>query len=350
MAASALPSGITRGLPPAAQAMLRSGAASRPTFALPGGTTRAGTRAASSGVAAINPSLRARYPADARQLFDAARGLFRVLIPLAPGLSGMTEAEAMRSPYRAGFAGGRAWGLGEDDDDADELGDYDATLARRKAPAAIEAVKRRARAGTLATPDDAIRAFQRVAGGAPALRADGLYGANTRRALVYYVPSSDASLPPRSGGTWRAPGSAPPRTTSSSPTSSPPTPPGYAEAGTETENPGLPPVGAPTSSTATQAPPEPAGAPQPPPDAAAPGAPPPAFSTPEAEERAFALTPPQPPPPPEIWQTSTPPAPAPPQQPQTVTYYGPGTSTSSSDDGNTFLWLALFYYYTRSKR
>lgn len=339
LASRALPA-QARALLPAATGALRALApsaarafapAARPTVALParGGPVRAGVRVPV-------PAVRARYPVDARQIFDAAAGLFRVYIPVAAssisGLSGLgwiTEAEAFASPYRAPYAGRGGWGLG------DTVRNPEA--ARSKAPAAIAAIKRRLAAGTQRTPDPEVRAFQ-VADGA--LTADGLYGANTRAALAYYAPAPAATLPARPGATWRPPGSAPapaPRTSSGAPA-------GFRQVGTETQNPGLPPV-PPGAPTATAPPSSPVAQPAPPVA--------PAFSTPEAEERAFAppdpfARPPAPPPP--TYTVPSGPAPMVPTAPTMQASYPIGPAPSGGFTDKTWLMLALFFWVTRHHR
>lgn len=229
-AAAMLPGEAGRIARTATGALLPRGAA-RPgaRAALPRGTVSAGAppgarapfRASRPAQAAARPELARRYPPDARQLFDAATNQFRVFLPTAS-------------------SGALSGGMG-----ADPI-----ALAADRAIAAIRATRTGLRR---AIP--AVRDFQRMVPGAV---ADGLYGPNTRAALIWAIPSAASTLPPAAfpGPVTWVPQSSTPTTPAAAPAAPPaprgavyrdasgtPRATGYTEVAQERENPGLAPMG-----------------------------------------------------------------------------------------------------------
>lgn len=217
-----------------------------------------------------------QYPSNARMLWDRGAGVFRVFVPIAGA------AVAISSDSAAAAASG------DEGDDASEvagmlgafkptftislLGELGATPANSKALAAISAVqaftkKNKGKAPAVALP--AVKNFQQVAGGSPALKPDGLWGSNTKAAAGYHAPgvALPATAPKLTGPvTWKpsAGAAGPAKTSPKKPPAgaSFPAPPGYVEVGTEGTNPGLPPAGY-TGPAAPPAPPVPGTPPQP---------------------------------------------------------------------------------------
>ena len=210
-ARAALPRGtVSAGAPPGARAPARGAFRAQPTAA----------RAAQA--AAPRPELARRAGSGARQLFDAATNQFRVFLPTT--------------------SSGALSGMG-----ADPI-----ALAADRAIAALRA----ARGTGLRRAIPAVRDFQRMVPGAV---ADGLYGPNTRAALIWAIPTAASSLPPAAFPgpvTWVPESSATPTTPAPAP-SAPPTPrgavyrdtsgtprvTGYTEVSQHAENPGLAPIG-----------------------------------------------------------------------------------------------------------
>lgn len=302
-----------------------------------------------------------QYPPNARMLWDAGAGLFRVFVPL--------------SGFPVAFSG-----VDEDDDESEVgvglirpsltlslLGATDPTAAA-SAKAAIAAVQafiaKNRRPPAIKLP--AVAAFQRVAGGS-GLKVDGLWGSNTKAAAGYHLPG--VALPAIAPAfnvavTWRPPAAAGPAKTL--PKKPPPKasfapPPGYVEVGTESKNPGLPPAGY-TGPAAPPAPPVPGTPPQP----AAPGGggggavpvikigtaklnPPSPGWSPAGGGPSFLpqLNPPSPgwspagSSPATLWQ----------QDQQWINSGAEYRSGAGGGSGNTPLWLALAYLYaTRNRR
>ncbi|HKU43592.1 MAG TPA: transglutaminase-like domain-containing protein, partial [Polyangiales bacterium] len=142
-----------------------------------------------------HPELRKRYPSDARQTYDARAGVFRVFIPHAGGRLSGVGALVPTLTLSLGAAASSPASSGD-------VASFNRAQAAR-AQLAVNAVKAfiasRAdrRPPGKALPQ--VLAFQqadgqRPGGGVP-LKADGLWGNNTRAAAAYYLGTSAASLP-----------------------------------------------------------------------------------------------------------------------------------------------------------
>ena len=273
------PKAAPKGAPKIAAVGKRPTPAAKPKL-VPVRATPPSTSVALAARAASSPSSAKakQYPPNARMLWDRGAGLFRVFVPIAG------------APV--------AISAGADDDSESEVAGFGAfkpsltfsllgatsPTAQSKAKSAIAAVQsfisKNKKPPAIALP--AVKAFQLVAGGTPALKPDGLWGSNTKAAAGYHAPG--VALPATAPAftkavTWKPSASAagpaktqpkaPPAGASFSP------PPGYVEVGTEPSNPGLPPAGY-TGPAAPPAPPVPATPPRPSaPDGGAPTAVPP---------------------------------------------------------------------------
>jgi hypothetical protein len=210
------------------------------------------------------PKLKAKYPKNARQTWDARAGVYRVFAPR----SGVAGFGAIRPSVT--FALGAS--------------------SSAQATAAVNAVKAFMKSSGNKAPQvalPAVRTFQAADG---LLTADGLWGPNARAAAAYYLGANVASLPPvaapyaRTKVTWIPPGARAPAKAAGAPIPSsaiklpPPAPAGadYVQVGTEKNNPGLPPIGA--TPVAAAAPSKPIVVPSAPTPAPAPGAVPVAVS------------------------------------------------------------------------
>lgn len=237
VAATALRAGINKLAPGAGQAgaLLRTGLNVGVKAALP--TKRIASTVAKAALAPQHrpaPALKRKYPANARQLWDARAGVYRVYVPHGR----MSGLGAFRPTIS--FA----------------LGAATATQAK----AAVSAVQAFMKSSKNQPPQvrlPAILAFQKADG---LLSPDSLWGPNVRTAAAYYLGVAVSSLPPvaapyaKNRVTWVPPGArAQAPSSSSSSAAAPPaptpapsaatTPAGYAQVGTEKQNPGLPPVG-----------------------------------------------------------------------------------------------------------
>lgn len=209
-----------------------------------------------------HPAIAQRYPRNARQTYDKQAGVFRVYAPRGT-LSGRMGALVPTLTLSLGAASSSPASVAA----------FNAQQ-RARAQVAVAAVqqfmKSRAdhRAPGKALPE--VLALQQAdaqrPGGGVALKADGLWGNNTRAAAAYYLGTSVTALPANlpaltTALTWSPPtASAAPalqpaaaapaavvvRPPAAAPASSS-APAGYVEVGHETQNPGLPPVGAPTA-------------------------------------------------------------------------------------------------------
>lgn len=222
-----------------------------------------------------HPELRKRYPSNARQTYDARSGKFHVFIPHAGGAMSGGRMGAL-VPTLTLSLGAAAVGTNP------TVGSQYAAAAY--AQGAVNAVRKfiasRAdkRPPGKALPE--VQAFQLAdaarSGGGVKLKADGLWGNNTRAAAAYYLQTSVTSLPANlpalnTALTWTpptAPAAAPapvlappsvpaavrPPAAVAAPAASSSAPPGYVQVGTESQNPGLPPIGAPSSSSSSAGP------------------------------------------------------------------------------------------------
>ena len=193
-----------------------------------------------------HPELAKLYPKSAKQVFDGTHQVFRVYVP-SSGLSGIRPS--------------LSFSLG--------------AVSGSTAQAAIDAVnayrKQHGSSPTVAVA--AVRAMQRddADGRAGALKVDGLWGPNSRRAASFYTGIGESQLPPvatafaKTKITWQppavraappSPGAAPAPVRAAAPKAAPkpaaapkaapgvpPAPiPGYIEVGHEANNPGLGPI------------------------------------------------------------------------------------------------------------
>lgn len=229
-------------------------------------TTPASTSVALAARAASSPSSAKakQYPPNARMLWDRGAGMFRVFVPIAGAPVAISVGGDEGDSEVAGF------GAFKPSLTFSLLGATSPT-AQTKAKAAIAAVQafiaKNKKPPAIALP--AVKAFQQVAGGAPALKPDGLWGSNTKAAAGYHAPgvALPATAPAFTKGvTWKpsagaaGPAKTQPKAPPAGASFSPP--PGYVEVGTEASNPGLPPAGY-TGPAAPPAPPVPGTPPQP---------------------------------------------------------------------------------------
>jgi hypothetical protein len=231
-----------------------------------------------------HPHVAAKYPKGAKQVFDAVRGLFRVYVP-SSGVHGV-----------GAFAPTISFQLGA----AAASGSSMATLAQAAVNAVNAFVAKNGQPPQVSLP--AVLAFQKADA---QLTDDGKWGPNSQVAAAYYLNTTTAALPPFAKSfastrvTWRAPGATAPLPSKPAPkpatapaskpvtTKAAPKPvakptqqivqhtvtkpdgskvvnvtdagggpiklvpgaplPGYTEVGQEPNNPGLPPVPAPSS-------------------------------------------------------------------------------------------------------
>jgi hypothetical protein len=206
-----------------------------------------------------HPNLRAKYPADARMLFDPGSKKFRVFIPRPAGLHGVVPTLT----FSIGAAPATPAEIKATKD------------AAAKMETALQAfIKKNGRPPAISLPS--VLNFQKTEG---TLRADGLYGDNSKAAAEYYLgrpmPAHAPKMKSKGGLTWKPPAKvvttpegktvvvqpkpkpqpAPKPVVVPTPegnkvvtpvqTDVVPTPGGYTEVGREANNPGLPPVGAP---------------------------------------------------------------------------------------------------------
>lgn len=226
-------------------------------------------------------SVRAKYPKNARQLFDKKAGVFRVFVPS----QGLTASKIAQLRARGGKARPRrlaglgairptiSFSLGATQSQAREAARSPELVALAlKAVRAVDTfTKNRGRPPAVHMP--AVHAFQHAENN---LTVDGLYGTNTHAAISWYLQGTGTKIPPYAPGlrtalTWSPPLAALPPTAPTPqppapsaprpPTASPvapkppaatpkpppgasfPAPGGYVEIGTETNNPGLTPAG-----------------------------------------------------------------------------------------------------------
>lgn len=210
--------------------------------------------------AQINASLRRKYPSNSRQVFDRAVGRFRIFAPVAAGVHGLG---ALQPHFSISFGG---------------LGAAVPASSRpdvvAKAKTALSAVNTFAKNHAGKPPAVHIPAVQAFQVAEKGLSMDGLYGANTRAAMAYYLPPGTklpAVAPALNGKvTWQAPQAAAPapKPVVAKPVApkpivakpvapkpvAPVVPAGYREVGQEAQNPGFPPVGAPETKVGTAKP------------------------------------------------------------------------------------------------
>jgi Transglutaminase-like superfamily len=215
-----------------------------------------------------HPALARKYGRGAQQLFDRKAGVFRVYVPRSSAATVNMSGVGALAPSLTLTLGATI-----------VAGDSPLARMAGAAAAAIAAVQKfiKSRADKRppgkALPE--VLAFQQLdasRGGAGVLKTDGLWGNNTRAAAAYYTGQAVGSLPPNlpalnAAMTWSPPttvvtrdGARPaPASPPGVPQPSPPpppassssAPPGMVEIGTEKNNPGLPPVGAPSSSSSS---------------------------------------------------------------------------------------------------
>jgi hypothetical protein len=237
-----------------------------------------------------HPELQGRYPKNARQLFDAKAGVFRVFVPSA-GLSA-SKVASLRARGGKAKHGHRLSGLGGIRPTISfSLGAVQSAQAARapelvalarKAVQAVETFKRNHNGKPPAIHIPAVHAFQYAEKN---LTIDGLYGTNTHAAISWYLQGQGVTIPAYAPGlrtqlTWspplavlpptaptpQPPPPKPPASSSAAPVKPPapvkpkppagasfPAPGGYTEIGAETNNPGLAPAGY-TGPTAPPAP------------------------------------------------------------------------------------------------
>lgn len=344
-----------------------------------------------------HPELRRKYPPSARMLFDPGSKRFRVFIPKPAAVHGFGAVRPTLT-----FSIGAA---------PSTSAQVNATkVAADKMAKAIEAfIAKNKRAPAVSLP--AVLAFQKSEG---TLKQDGLYGDNSKAAAEYYLgrslPMYAPSMKSKNGLTWKPPAKVvttpqggtvvvqpkPPAPPAPKPVAVPtpegtkvvtpvqtdvvPVPSGYTEVGREANNPGLPPVGAPSSTTTPATKPLPPGPVQRPDD----GVPAPAWTGLPPEEiailKAHAYQPspdatytvvpqwqPGDPLPSQqfpSWQPAGPsaadnalpsdntplPGPVYPHEvdPAYGTSYGPMVRDEERD--NTWLWVALGYFVLRDRK
>lgn len=209
-----------------------------------------------------HPKLRAKYPPSARMLFDPGSKRFRVFIPSRAGVHGL-GAVVPTLTFSIGSAPSTP---------AEIQATKDAAAKMEKAIRAF--IDKNKRPPAISLP--AVLHFQKTEG---TLKADGLYGDNSRAAAEYYLghsmPPHAPALKSKSGLTWKPPAKVvttpegktvvvqpkpkpqpPPKPVVKPTPEGPkvvtpvqtdvvPTPSGYTEVGREANNPGLPPIGAP---------------------------------------------------------------------------------------------------------
>lgn len=253
---------------------------------------------------APHPKIAAKYPKNARQLFDNKAGVFHVYVPKAKAkkkAAGVAGLGALRPTI--------TFALGAAAMNAPDFKLHGATFAQLAVDAVAKFIRSRSDKRPPGKVLPEVAEFQRYDaargaagfGGTP-LSTEGLWGNNSRAAAAWYLGTTPDRLPPTLPAlniamTWQpptqavtavaptpaprpapvlvaAPAIAPRATTAtpvaklatpkaapklkaaSKPTAALPTPAGYVQVGTEPNNPGLPPVGyvAPSpapSSTAT---------------------------------------------------------------------------------------------------
>jgi Transglutaminase-like superfamily len=229
-------------------------------------------------------NLQKKYPSNARQLYDAKAGLFRVFVPTvgltAGAIASMRRRGGHARPKRrlSGLGAVRptisfSLGLGAVQSSPQAARSPALIAAAKKAVSAINTFARNHANKPPAIALPAITSFQKAEKN---LTVDGLFGTNTAAALTWYLQGTGVKVPAYAPGlrtalTWSPPlatlpASAPtpqpalPKAPAKKPAPAPapdasfPAPGGYTEIGAESANPGLTPAGY----TASGAPPAPA--------------------------------------------------------------------------------------------